>query len=82
MYPVDIEGQLAAMAPEVFDGSTLIVLLPIHGYRNHSSLVPVGDVPGAWPTDGDVTTQREKLGLLINHDFGIFDDQVSVNEKD
>ena len=63
------------MAAEMFNGNTLVILLPVHSYRNHTSPVPIGNVPGAWPPDRDVATQTKVLGIVVDHVAVIFGDQ-------
>lgn len=65
--PVYVGRELAAVAAEMFDSNTLVVLLPIHSHRNHPSLVPIDNVPGAWPTHEDVATQGKIPGIVVNH---------------
>lgn len=54
------------MAAEMFNGNTLVLLL-VHTYRNYPSLVPIDNVPGAWPADKDVTTQTKIFWSVVNH---------------
>ncbi|PHH49739.1 hypothetical protein CFIMG_006276RA [Ceratocystis fimbriata CBS 114723] len=56
------------MAAEMFDSETFVVLLPVHGYGNDASLVPISNVPSAGTTNRDTAAQRKILGIVINHD--------------
>lgn len=67
MDSVNVGRQLAAMAAEMFNGKTIVVLLPVHGYRDDPSLVPIDNMPGAWPTNGDIAAQAKVLGVIVNH---------------
>jgi hypothetical protein len=70
VYPIRIERNMAAMAPEVLDGDALVVLLFVHGDKNHPPLILVSHVPCTWPADAVIATERKIFGIFINHVAG------------
>ena len=68
---VNIGRELIAIAAEMFNSETFVVLLPVHGYRNDTSLVPISNMPRAGTANRNTAAQRKILGIVIDH-FKVF----------
>lgn len=53
--------------PEVCDGNILALLFLVHGNSDDTSLIPVEDIPRAWPPGRESAAGGEIPPLLVDH---------------